>query len=108
MEELEKEEQLREEAGYYAVPKIELDETLREIRSLAFRIRERKSLMRQESRITKQSNKPTIPRTAPARVRERSVSTLRNKMQDLGVDMDETEEVRYLFCVYFQIEFLTN
>lgn len=95
LEELEKEEKLREEAGYYAVPKIELDETLREIRSLALKIRERKSLMRQESRITKQSNKPTIPRTAPARVRERSVSTLRNKMQDLGVDMAESEQAHF-------------
>ncbi|XP_065206622.1 nucleolar GTP-binding protein 1 [Planococcus citri] len=95
LEQLEKEEQLREEAGFYAVPKIELDETLKEIRSLALRIRERKSMMRQESRITKQSNKPTIPRNAPARVRERSVSTLRDKMQDLGVDMSETEEAHF-------------
>lgn len=95
LEELEKEEQLREEAGYYAVPKIELDETLREIRSLALRIRERKAIMRQETRITKQSNKPTIPRTAPARARERSVSTLRNKMRDLGVDLENTDEVSF-------------
>lgn len=49
--------------------------------------------MRQESRITKQSNKPTIPRTTPARARERSVAHLRDKMQDLGVDMEGTEEV---------------
>jgi nucleolar GTP-binding protein len=37
--ELEKEEELREEAGMYAVPKIELDQTMREIQDLARQIR---------------------------------------------------------------------
>ena len=92
MEELEKEEQLREEAGYYAVPKIEMDDTLLEIRNLARKIRERKAIMREETRV-ETSSKPTIPRTAPARARERSVSNLRDKMEDLGVTMSGTEDV---------------
>lgn len=68
-----------------------------EIRSLARKIRERKSIMRQESRIVKQSCKPVIPRTAPARVRERSVSNFRNKMEDLGVSMEGTDNVNIIF-----------
>jgi nucleolar GTP-binding protein len=92
LEQLEEEERLREEAGYYAVPKLELDETLLEIRNLARKIRERKAIMRQETRV-ETSSKPTMPRTAPSRARERSVSNLRDKMEDLGVTMDGTDEV---------------
>lgn len=93
MDKLLKEEQLREDAGFYAVPKMELDETLLEIRQLARKIRERKAIMRQETRV-ETSSKPTIPRTAPARVRERSTSNLRDKMEDLGVSMTGTQDVR--------------
>ena len=93
---MEKEEQLREEAGYYAVPKLELDDTLLEIRNLARKIRERKAIMRQETRV-EASTKPTLPRSAPARARERSVSHLRDKMEDLGVNMAGTEDVSYSF-----------
>lgn len=39
MAELEKDEELREAGGMYAVPKIELDETMKEIRDLARQIR---------------------------------------------------------------------
>lgn len=39
LSELEKEEEVREAGGLYAVPKIELDETMREIRQLAVQIR---------------------------------------------------------------------
>lgn len=93
VEELEKEEALREEAGYYAVPKIEIDETLREIKELAQKIRDRKIINRNESRITRQSNKPVIPRTAPSQARGRSAMDFRNRMEDLGVDMEDTEKV---------------
>lgn len=37
--ELERDEELREEAGMYVVPKIELDQTLMEIKELALQIR---------------------------------------------------------------------
>lgn len=93
VEDLEKEEALREEAGYYAVPKIEIDETLREIKELAQKIRDRKIINRNESRISRQSSKPTTPRTAPARARGRSATDFRNRMEDLGVDMEGTDEV---------------
>lgn len=90
---LEAEEAVREEAGYYAVPKIEMDETMREIRKLARQIRDKKIIMRQERAILKNSTKPVVPRTAPAKVRDRSVSRLRSEMEELGVDMSDTSDV---------------
>lgn len=90
---LEAEEAVREEAGYYALPKIEMDDTLKEIRELARQIRDKKIIMRQERAIQKNSTKPVVPRTAPAKVRDRSVSRLRSEMEELGVDMSETSDV---------------
>jgi nucleolar GTP-binding protein len=49
--------------------------------------------MRQERAIQKNSTKPVVPRTAPAKVRDRSVSRLRSDMEELGVDMSETNDV---------------
>jgi len=75
------------------VPKIEMDETMREIRKLARQIRDKKIIMRQERAILKNSTKPVVPRTAPAKVRDRSVSRLRSEMEELGVDMSDTNDV---------------
>lgn len=93
LQKLEEEESLREEAGYYAVPKIERNETLMNIRKMARMIREVKSQRRQKALVENTSNKPIIPRTAPARARDRSTSGLRDSMRNLGVDMDDTEDV---------------
>jgi len=60
---------------------------------LAQKIRDRKIINRNESRISRQSSKPTTPRTAPARARGRSATDFRNTMEDLGVDMEDTKEV---------------
>lgn len=68
LEELEREEELREATGMYVVPKIELDETMQEIKKLALQIRNKKAIMRDEARINKQSRKPVMPRTAGAKV----------------------------------------
>lgn len=75
------------------MPKIEMDETMREIRKLARQIRDKKIIMRQERAILKNSTKPVVPRTAPAKVRDRSVSRLRSEMEELGVDMSDTNDV---------------
>ncbi|KAF9805568.1 hypothetical protein SFRURICE_020953 [Spodoptera frugiperda] len=56
--ELEREEELRVEGGMYAVPKIELDDTMKEIRELARQIRNKKAILKDESRLVKQSTKP--------------------------------------------------
>lgn len=73
LEELEKEEELREETGMYVVPKIELDETMEEIKKLALQIRHKKAIIRDEARINKQSRKPVMPRTAGAKVSQCSL-----------------------------------
>lgn len=91
---------MREEAGFYAVPKIERCETLTNIRKMARMIRDIKSQRRQTALVEKSSNKPTIPRTAPARARERSTSRLRDTMENLGVSMEGTEEVRGFSAIF--------
>ncbi|XP_015609023.1 nucleolar GTP-binding protein 1 [Cephus cinctus] len=92
---LEREEELREEAGVYDYKIPELTETMKEIEQLARQIRDRKAIMKDEARITKASTKPVMPRTAGAKVRDRSVSKLREQMEDLGVDMEDTEEAHF-------------
>ncbi|KAH1006627.1 nucleolar GTP-binding protein 1 [Dendroctonus ponderosae] len=93
--ELEREEELREETGMYVVPKIELDETMQEIKKLAQQIRDKKVILKEESKINKQSRKPVIPRTAGAKVRDRSVAKLRKSMESLGVDMSGTSKANF-------------
>lgn len=79
----------------YVVPKIELDETMREIKELALQIRNKKAIIRDETRVNKQSNKPIMPRTAGSKVRDRSVSRLRSEMENLGVDMQGTDDANF-------------
>lgn len=95
LEELEEEERLREEAGAYVVPKLELDETMREIKSLALQIRNKRAIMKQESDVLKSSTKPVMPRNTAAKARERSVSRLEAEMTELGVDMTGTENAHF-------------
>lgn len=97
LNQLEKEEQLREEAGFYDYKVLELSETMREIEQLAKQIREKKFVMRDEARITKASTKPVMPRTATAKARDRSVTKLKEQMEDLGVDMEDTENVSLMY-----------
>ncbi|XP_012255458.2 nucleolar GTP-binding protein 1 [Athalia rosae] len=92
---LEQEENLREETGVYDAKIPELSETMLEIRDLARQIRERKAIMKDEARIQKASTKPVMPRTAAAKKRDRSVSKLRDQMEDLGVDMEDTENAHF-------------
>ena len=93
--ELEKEEELREAGGMYAVPKIELDDTMREIKELARQIRNKKAILKDESMLVKQSTKPVMPRTSRARARDRSTGKLRKEMEKLGVDMSETQKAHF-------------
>ncbi|CAG9813728.1 unnamed protein product [Phaedon cochleariae] len=93
--ELEREEELREETGMYVVPKIELDDTMREIQKLALQIRHKKAIIKDEARINKQSRKPVMPRTAGSKVRDRSVSRLRDDMAKLGVDLSQSGDANF-------------
>lgn len=94
LNELEREEELRTEAGHYDYKVPELTETMREIENLAKQIREKKIIMKDEARINKASTKPVMPRTAAAKTRGRSVTRLKEQMEDLGLDMEGTENVK--------------
>ncbi|CAG4964166.1 unnamed protein product [Colias eurytheme] len=93
---LEREEELREAGGMYAVPKIELDQSMKEIRELAIQIRNKKAVLKDESRLVKQSTKPVMPRTSRARDRDRSTTRLRTEMEKLGVDMSDTKSAHFV------------
>ncbi|XP_060808744.1 nucleolar GTP-binding protein 1 [Amyelois transitella] len=95
LDELEREEELRESGGVYAVPKLELDDTVLEVRRLAQQIRNKKAILKDESRLTKQSTKPVMPRNSRARERDRSASKLRNEMEKLGVDMSASQQAHF-------------
>lgn len=90
---MEREEQLREEAGMYDYKVPQLSETMRDIVQMAKQIREKKAIMKDEARIQKASTKPVMPRTTMAKLRDRSVSKLKEQMEDLGIDMENTENV---------------
>jgi len=94
LEELEREEAAREEGGLYVLPKMELDQTLIDIRRLAQEIRDKKAIMRQESAL-RQCTKSIMPRTATPLVRGRSVSRLRSEMASLGVNLENDEKAGY-------------
>jgi len=93
LEQLEREEGLREAAGVYDIDDSDEDEEMKDIRALAARIRSKKKIMQIESRLIKRITKPKLPRTG--RTRERSVSRLRGEMEELGVDMSSTDDANF-------------
>lgn len=94
LEALEKEEELREKSGYYDSDSEEEDDNMKEIRSLASKIRIKKKLMKNDQRIDN-TKKPVMPRTTEAHKRTRSVSRLKKEFTELGVDMTGTEEAKF-------------
>jgi len=87
---LEEEEHLREMSGMYDYQVPELSQAMREIMEMAKKIREQKIIMKEEARVIKASTKPIIPRT---KIRDRSVVQLKEQMENLGVDMTDTQNV---------------
>lgn len=77
----------------YDYKPVELSETMREIAQLAKQIRDKKIIMKEEARVMKASTKPIMPRTTGAKARDRSVAKLKEQMEDLGVDMEDTKNV---------------
>lgn len=88
MNELEQEEEMRQNNGVYDYKVPELSNTLLDIQQLAKQIREKKAIMKDEARVLKASTKPVMPRTAASKVRDRSVTKLKEQMEELGVDVD--------------------
>lgn len=95
LEELEREEGLREESGIYTVPDMSMDDTLKEIREMAKQIRGKRFELRDEKRLSSRKNKPVIPRNKQPKVRDRSVNKLVSTMEGLGVDMSGSETANF-------------
>uniref|UniRef100_A0A8C4Y818 Nucleolar GTP-binding protein 1 n=1 Tax=Gopherus evgoodei TaxID=1825980 RepID=A0A8C4Y818_9SAUR len=91
LEELEKEEELRQAAGEYESELESEDEEMMEIRQLAQQIREKKKLKILESK-EKDTHGPKMPRTA-RRVQRK---TLEKEMSSLGLDMAGKDEAHYV------------
>ncbi|XP_032222228.2 GTP-binding protein 4 isoform X2 [Nematostella vectensis] len=94
LEELEKEEELREAAGVYeSESEEELDSEGEEIKNKAAEIREKRKLIVKQHRESKGTNRPIIPRKALAKA-----ETARNKRSagvidsDKKMDIDEDDE----------------
>ncbi|XP_054622587.1 nucleolar GTP-binding protein 1 [Dunckerocampus dactyliophorus] len=90
LEDLEKEEELKEKAGDYDSDDESEDEDMQEIRIMAKQIREKKQLMIMESK-EKDVHGPRMPRTS-AKV-ERKI--LEKEMGDLGLDMSNKDNSHY-------------
>uniref|UniRef100_A0A8C5HPE4 Nucleolar GTP-binding protein 1 n=1 Tax=Gouania willdenowi TaxID=441366 RepID=A0A8C5HPE4_GOUWI len=88
LEDLEKEEELKEAAGEYDSDEESEDEEMQEIRVLAKQIREKKYLMVVESK-EKDVHGPRMPRTATKVERKK----LEKEMGNLGLDMDNKDDV---------------
>ncbi|XP_061653906.1 nucleolar GTP-binding protein 1 [Phyllopteryx taeniolatus] len=91
LENLEKEEELKERAGEYDSDDESEDEEMQEIRLMAKQIREKKHLMILESK-EKDVHGPRMPRTA-AKVERK---TLEKEMSDLGLDMSDKNNSHYV------------
>jgi len=68
---------------------------LNEIREMAKQIRTKRFLLRDDSRLANTKNKGVMPRHKQARVRDRSVTKLKETMENLGVDMAGTENANF-------------
>ncbi|XP_042330099.1 GTP-binding protein 4 [Sceloporus undulatus] len=91
LEELEKEEELRQAAGEYDSDSESEDEEMMEIRQLAQQIREKKKLKILESK-EKDTQGPKMPRTA----RKVQRKALEKEMTDLGIDMAGKNDAHYV------------
>ncbi|XP_007426818.1 nucleolar GTP-binding protein 1 [Python bivittatus] len=91
LEQLEKEEELRQAAGEYDSDSESEDEEMMGIRQLAQQIREKKKLKILESK-EKNTQGPRMPRTAK-KVQQK---TLEKEMTDLGLDLTSKTDAHYL------------
>ncbi|XP_060761943.1 nucleolar GTP-binding protein 1 [Neoarius graeffei] len=88
--ELEKEEELREQAGEYDSNEESEDEEMQEIRQLAKQIREKRKLKILESK-EKDVQGPRMPRT----VKKVDRAALEKNMEGLGLDMTDKDDSHY-------------
>lgn len=96
LEELERDEGMRLENGFYEPPKLNIDETLQEIRDMARQIRTKRFILRDNKRLAPRADKPKIPRHKLPHIRERKVEALKNTMEELGVDMSGKDSANFV------------
>ncbi|XP_075231536.1 nucleolar GTP-binding protein 1-like [Lycorma delicatula] len=82
------EEKLRERSGWYDAPTTEINESMKEIKELAKKIRDRKAINKLES-ISKKKLKSKLSRTSTPLVRSRSLMKFKDDMANLGIAIDE-------------------
>lgn len=95
LEELERDEGLRLESGFYEPEKLNIDETLQEIRDMARQIRTKRFILRDNKRLAPRADKPKIPRHKAPHARDRKSENLKNTMEELGVDMSGAEQANF-------------
>jgi len=103
LEELEKEEELREQAGVYDSDE-EVGSDYEEVHELATKIRSKKKVMKIDSQKRKNKTTATMPRTSRGNKRSRSVSGLRGEMSELGVDMTDVDDTHFVAVAVAQRE----
>ncbi|XP_064615993.1 GTP-binding protein 4-like [Liolophura sinensis] len=91
LEELEKEEEMREQAGYYDSDDSMEDEDMKELRATARQIRNKKKIIILESREKRRVEKSRMPRTGKSLDRQR----MADEMRDLGVQIDTKGDAHY-------------
>ncbi|XP_055957319.1 GTP-binding protein 4 [Patella vulgata] len=90
LEELEKEEELREKAGFYNDDTEEEDEEMKDLRKTARKIRHKRMLKTLESR-EKKGIKTKFPRTG----KKVDKSDIENTMAELGIDIQNKSKTHY-------------
>jgi len=88
LEALEKEEEIREKAGFYNNDSESEDDDMREIRELALQIRDKKKIMLQEGGERRSVQKPRLPRGA----KPKSEKDFLQEMNGLGIEVDDSKQ----------------
>lgn len=86
LDELEKEEEMREQAGYYNNESEEEDDEMKEIRKTARKIREKRNIIMLESKEKRRIEKPKLPR------KKMSTDKMNRELGALGIEMDSDED----------------
>lgn len=86
LDELEKEEEMREQAGYYDNESEEEDDEMKEIRKTARKIREKRNIIMLESKEKRRVEKPKLPR------KKMSTDKMNRELGALGIEVDSDED----------------
>lgn len=88
---LEKEEELREKAGYYDDDDSEEDDEMKDLRKTAAKIRHKRQIITLESGEKRRIQRPRVPRTA----KKIDSKKMEESMEALGVEIENKDETHY-------------